>query len=209
MKKLILVLSLIGCSSNTVGTQSVIVSGGSFSIKTNNAQSVVKTAGPTYTLGDLAFGMSTMGDTASEPKRSLMTFPISALAGKTVSSVKLRLVYDSRSVNSVVTNLGAVTVYKLSPKSVFAGTDYSAGETDSFSLIPNNPTLSAATNGSVFEMDITSSLQASINAGHAYFTIKIRTQSELGTGDTSVNFYTHYSSGALDANIPRLTGSYN
>lgn len=189
-----------GCNAPSAAKSS-IVSGGSFSVKTNKASLA-------QTVADLASGMGTIGDTSSEPKRLLVTFPISSLAGKTVSNAKLRLTYDSKSGSTVISNMGSIYAWKIASHSTFVASDYVAPELTNFLVCGTDAAMNVAVNSSQFDMDITSALQTSINAGDAYFTVKVRFQTEVNQGSNAVNWYTHYSSVPLDAKAPRIIGDY-
>lgn len=196
------------CNAPAASVSSLASTSGSFSVKTSKASLAYLSGGTVQTVSDLASGMGTIGDTSSEPKRVLITFPISSLAGKTVSNAKLRLTYDSKSGTTVVTNMGSVYAWKVASHSSFVASDYAAAELTSFLVAGTDAAVNAAVQGSQFDMDITSALQTSINAGDAYFTVKVRFQTDVNQGSNAVNWYTHYSSVPLDAKIPRIVGDY-
>ena len=222
----ILLLGLMGCNADLSSTTTSVTPSSSTTstststvattvstktvktIKTTKASVLIKQSGGAIAISDLANGLGTVGDTASEPKRVAMTFSLSSLVGKSVSAAKVLLYYNGKSSTSVITNLGVLSLYQISSRSSFSTSDYSATETFLKEVISNTSALSALSDHQAIESDVTDSVKTSVANADGYFTVKLRFANETGGGNNSVNLYTNYSSTVLDAYIPALEVTY-
>jgi hypothetical protein len=171
-----------------------------FKIKTS-AASIVFSSG---SIADLGNGIMTVGDTSSDPKRGVVTFPLSSLTGKTLSSVKLNLYFEAQGGN-IISNLGAIRAYKIAPRSSIDASAYSASELDNVSVIE---AFSSFTQGQRFELDVKNMALNALSLGETYLTFKIRTDQSSGSGNTAFNFYCLYNTTTPEVinYVPNLSG---
>lgn len=203
-------LTLSGCGDDDasgVAKTLAAASNASFEITTTHALELIDVGGGTINTSAISNGMGTLGDSSSQPKRLVMTFPISSLSGKQMKSAKLRIVYDSKSSTSIISNLGAIRAYTISPHATIVSADWSLSENLMLNLITSTGALPSA-QYQVVEVDVQSALQSAINVHDSYLTVKIRHDSDLAGGTNTFNFFVHYSSVPLNAYIPRLVGEF-
>lgn len=186
--------------TNTVTAQTVA----SFSIKTTAAAQLINSSG-TILVQDESNGDISFGDNNSEPKRAVVAFPLSSLSGVTLKSATLRFTFDSVGASTFFTNMGSLRIYKIGSTASFDTTTYSAAESNATLL------MSSATGyvqGRTVEIDISSILQASINAHDSYLTLKVRTDNTSSTNNNILNFYCAYTSTILADKVPVIVGTY-
>lgn len=210
---LVMMAALSGCESSPVLTETTdsgedaptalsgISAGGSFTTKTAHAKVLVKQGGGAIHVGDLANGLATVGDTASEPKRVAISFAISDLAGKSLKGAQLNLYFDGRS--SAFTSLGSLKAYQVNGTNALDQSSYAAAE----SLL-GEVTYLGISNSAQVTVDIQDALQAAIDQGEQYFTVKLRFDNESSSGNNAVNFYCNYTSEPLAGMIPSISGEF-
>lgn len=200
-------ISVVGCEgapSGTSETTATTLSSSSQAFTLSMTAGIVALAGgATANLGN---GMLSVGDTNSEAKRGILSFPITSLSGRTISEGKLTLYFDSQSAQNEVANLGSLTVYRITGTSSPVAADYSAAESSSQVFFSNQTQYATAAQGQAFEIDIKNMLQDAIQAGESHLTLKLRFQIPVNGGNNLISFYAHFNSEALASVRPKISG---
>jgi hypothetical protein len=214
MKKVILVLNLIGlvgCGSATTGalTSSSSSSSGSnlvsFTNKANSSTLLINNG--SIGANDLANGQAYVGDNGAQPARWVISIPLTGLSGKTLQTGYLNIYYDSEGPQSEVANLGAVKAFKIPQHVIPDATDWGAVESNSVTVFANDAAHAIA-NKTKVQIDMKAAIQAAINAGDTHVTFKIRFNTDLGAGNNIIQFYCTYNSVVLAPYIPAIEGTY-
>lgn len=192
--------SVSASNGGSAGTESVGLS--SF---TNRASSgVVIFDGSSSS--SLSNSLGTIGDTAGTAKRIVVSIPLTGLSGKTLQSATLNLYVDTAS-PAPVSALGQLRAYKIPAIATPVTASWGSAETALATIYSVDPV--AVVSGTQISLDIKTALQASINAGDAYFTFKVRfANADSAGGNNQITFFVNYSSVPLQGYIPNITGTF-
>lgn len=224
MRKLILVLAVIGLSAcsgedlaaiqtgdtTTSKTTTIAVTDpgdSSFSIPVESASVLTKQSGGSIMAQDASNSLLPIGDTSSSPKRAAITFPIAALAGKVVTSAYLALSYESDAPSNEISLLGLVSAFRIPGMSALDGSAYGATELGGVTIF-SSASQYAVAQQTKFQMNIQSLLQDAIQEGETHLTVKIRFANEQNNGMAAINFYGNTASEILEAQRPRISGTF-
>lgn len=193
--------------SSAVSSKSIAVVTSTFSQKPDKAALLINNGG-SYIASDLANGLGVLGDTSNQSKRMVFSYSIASLAGKSLKTGNLKLCYDTKSSTSLFTNFGYARAYRISGHQVPVGSDFLATEYGSVDILSSDAQINALAQHDCLNVDVKALIQASIDAGEIYVTIKIRFDNQTVSGVDAMNFYVDYTSVPLDAYIPTISGSF-
>ena len=200
---------LIGCQGTgggaSGGVASLSIPATPFTKTASKETLAIQTAGGLVG-SDLANGMMSVGDTANEPKRALITFSTSGLLNE-VASAHVSLFFDSHGASDEIANLGTLQICRIQGTANPTASDYNSAEIGCVSIFTSQSQYSAIAQGTEVVADVSDLLQDAIQESDPYFTVKIRFTNASGGGNNGLNFYGFYQSEVLANRIATLSGA--